>query len=102
MELETVLNAEFAPVISNVTAEKYSTKNAALTLLKSQLTSPVLYKQSVLNAEKEAEILAKIATRAAAKKAKDFATADRIRGELLAEKIALLDTPFGTIWEAVD
>ncbi|RCX08512.1 cysteine--tRNA ligase [Extensimonas vulgaris] len=49
----------------------------------------------------EAAIAAQIAARAAAKKAKNFAEADRIRAELLAQGIALKDSPTGTTWEAV-
>ncbi|XOB61433.1 ACP S-malonyltransferase [Campylobacterota bacterium DY0563] len=45
--LDEYLKDEFLPVISNVTAEQYNTKDEAIELLSSQLTSPVKYKQSV-------------------------------------------------------
>jgi cysteinyl-tRNA synthetase len=48
----------------------------------------------------EATIQRKIDERAAAKKAKDFALADGIRNELLAQGIVLKDSPTGTTWEA--
>ncbi|WP_072682752.1 ACP S-malonyltransferase [Arcobacter sp. LA11] len=51
--LEEYLKDEFSPVISNVSAEAYSTKDEAIELLASQLTNPVKYKQSIAaNAEK--------------------------------------------------
>lgn len=48
----------------------------------------------------EATIQQKIEARAAAKAAKDFAEADRIRKELLEQGIVLKDSPTGTTWEA--
>ncbi|SFC10606.1 cysteinyl-tRNA synthetase [Polaromonas sp. OV174] len=49
----------------------------------------------------EASIQGQIAERAAAKQAKDFAAADRIRQELLAKGIVLKDSSSGTSWEVL-
>ena len=54
-ELESVLAANFAPVVSNVNAKIYTDKNEALVLLKEQLTHPVRYKQSINNYENEVD-----------------------------------------------
>ncbi len=51
-----------------------------------------------INPEFEAYILEQIALRAAAKKAKNFAEADRIRAELLEKGVTLLDTREGTTY----
>ncbi len=48
----------------------------------------------------EAWVLERIEARAQAKKARDFALADRIRAELLARGVVLKDSPTGTTWEA--
>ncbi len=55
-ELEKVIKNEFkAPVISNVTAKPYASKEEALELLPKQLVSPVLYKQSIQNIDDEVD-----------------------------------------------
>ena len=45
------------------------------------------------------EIERQIAARAAAKKAKNYAEADRIRAELAAKGVTLIDTPAGTTYK---
>ena len=55
-KLSEVLKDEFkAPVVSNVTAEKYMSKEEALELLPKQLVSPVLYKQSIAKFDDEVD-----------------------------------------------
>jgi cysteinyl-tRNA synthetase len=46
-----------------------------------------------------AQVEARIAERAQARKAKDFARADAIRQELLAQGVAIMDGPDGTTWK---
>jgi cysteinyl-tRNA synthetase len=48
--------------------------------------------------ESDSRIDALVAARAAAKKERDFAEADRIRAELAAQGVLLEDSPTGTIW----
>ncbi|MDP3138607.1 MAG: cysteine--tRNA ligase, partial [Burkholderiaceae bacterium] len=48
----------------------------------------------------EGAILALIAERAAAKAARNFAEADRIRKSLADQGVVLKDSPSGTTWEA--
>ena len=48
----------------------------------------------------EADIAAQVAERSAAKAARNFAEADRIRNALLVRGVVLKDTPAGTTWEA--
>ena len=56
VKLEEMIKDEFiAPVISNVTAEKYSSKAEALELLPEQLVSPVKYKHSIANIDDEVD-----------------------------------------------
>lgn len=55
-KLTEVLRDEFnAPVVSNVTADYYSSKAEALDLLPKQLTSPVRYKQSIAKFDDEVD-----------------------------------------------
>ena len=60
---------------------------------------PEAWFKGCMNEIVELGIEAKIAERLAAKKAKDFALADRIRDELKEKGIILEDTPSGTIWK---
>jgi cysteinyl-tRNA synthetase len=61
-------------------------------------TDPTTYLQAGAGLD-EAAIQAHIQARADAKKAKNFAEADRIRNDLLAQGIVLKDSASGTTWE---
>jgi len=55
-KLTDMLKDDFmAPIVSNVTAKIYSSKEEALDLLPRQLVSPVLYKQSIANFDDEVD-----------------------------------------------
>jgi len=62
-------------------------------------SDPTTYLQSGAGLD-DAAIQAQIQARADAKKAKNFAEADRIRNDLLAQGIVLKDSATGTTWEA--
>ena len=86
-----------------------ATKLAALADFDTVLSLNLLSAAEALKkkqAEEEAanadpEIDALVAARTAAKKAKNFAEADRIRDELKAKGIEIIDTPQGTKWRKV-
>ncbi|EAK4314255.1 cysteine--tRNA ligase [Campylobacter upsaliensis] len=59
----------------------------------------ILYFQQGFSKEQIAWIETQIAKRSEAKKAKDYALADKLRQDLAEFGIVLLDTPQGTIWE---
>jgi cysteinyl-tRNA synthetase len=62
-------------------------------------SDPTTYLQSGAGLD-EAAIATQIQARADAKAARNFAEADRIRNDLLAQGIVLKDSPTGTTWEA--
>ena len=51
--------------------------------------------------DEDRRVAERLAARQAARAARDFATADRIRSELEAQGIAIADTPSGTEWKRV-
>ncbi len=72
-----------------------------LNLLEAAAKKREAQKQAEAAEEHDPEIEALLAERTSAKKAKDFATADRIRDELKARGIEIIDTPQGPKWKRV-
>jgi cysteinyl-tRNA synthetase len=62
-------------------------------------SEPKAFLQGEQTNDEGAAIEAQIQARAAAKATKNFAEADRIRNDLLAQGIVLKDSPTGTTWE---
>ena len=77
-----------------------ATKKALITSFDEVLSLDLTVEEEVVavDAQLEAFIVAKIAERKEAKKAKDFAKADAIRAELLEKGVQIKDTREGTIW----
>lgn len=71
-------------------------------VLSLNLTKALEEKEDEVDDELAVYVEQKIAERAAAKKEKDFATADAIRDELAAKGIVLKDTREGTVWSRED
>ena len=72
-----------------------------LNLLEAAAKKREAQKQAEAAEEHDPEIEALLAERTSAKKARDFATADRIRDELKARGIEIIDTPQGPKWKRV-
>jgi cysteinyl-tRNA synthetase len=98
---------EAVAVLFDLASEVNRTRSGALAGLLKALggclgllqQDPQSYLQSG-TAVSDTDIAQRIAERAAAKAAKNFAEADRIRQELLALGIVLKDSASGTTWEA--
>ena len=101
---------EAVAVLFDLATQVNSTKSAQLSGLLKALggsigllqNEPTKFLQSGAdNALDSAQIALRIAERNEAKKVKNFALADAIRNDLLAQGIVLKDSPAGTTWEAV-
>lgn len=95
--LYDMLKADISDGTKYALAEKFDT------VLGLNLTAGVAAKEEPAAEEDELTVYVKekIAERAEAKKAKDFAKADAIREELLAKGIQIKDTREGVVWEKI-
>ena len=95
--LYDVLKADISDGTKFALAESFDTV-LSLGLTAAQAEEPA---QEPADDERTAFVNAKIAERAEAKKAKDFAKADAIRAELLEKGIQIKDTREGVVWEKI-
>ena len=98
-EAVAVLFELASEVNRNPSAERAGLLKALGGVLGLLQSDPTTYLQSGAGLD-DAAIQMQIQARADAKKAKNFAEADRIRNDLLAQGIVLKDSPTGTTWEA--
>ncbi len=63
--------------------------------------NPFEYFQAGVEEETKTKIVKLIASRDEAKKAKDFESSDKLRDEILAFGVSIMDTPQGTFWEKI-
>jgi cysteinyl-tRNA synthetase len=99
-EAVAVLFELASEVNRNGSAERAGLLKALGGLLGLLQTDPTVYLQAGADLD-DAAIQTQIQARADAKKAKNFAEADRIRNDLLAQGILLKDSAAGTTWESV-
>ena len=91
-DLASAARSENSPALSR----QLKGLGAILNILQSD---PKAFLKGATEGVDEEEVAQAIQRRAAAKKARDFATADAIRSELLQKGIILIDTPQGTTWQ---